>query len=111
MNTLKRLINQVKGLFPSPLPQGLPRFHQWAKEIADTYDMPTEDQRSITYALATMVVHLGPAVHKRAKYTFAKELRASAAKQVAGSAFAELKHQQQEEAAKKAAELNVTVTK
>lgn len=98
--SLKKLGNQFLGLFPTAIPTGTAEFDAWAQFIMDNYKMPTADVDSIKYALATMVMHLGPTVAYKPRYYFALALRASAAKQVAGGVFMEIKTRHQAAAAK-----------
>lgn len=89
--TLKKLLRKVLGCIPSPVPTGMAEFNTWADSIINTYKMPTQDMDSIKYALATMIMHSGPTDAYKPKLHFALALNASAAKQVAGSVFREIK--------------------
>lgn len=101
-----RLAKQFLGLFPSALPTGVTAFHAWADDIRNTYDLPTQDEASIKFTLSTIIMHLGPQVAHKPKYYFVLTLRASAAKQIAGQVFTDIKTKAAEEAhqAKAAAE-------
>jgi hypothetical protein len=92
---LTRFFNILAGFFPTPLPVGLSEFNAWADSFATTYSLPTADQDSIRYALATMIMHQGPTAAYKSKFFFYLCLRSSAAKQVAGAAFMEIKTKQQ----------------
>lgn len=100
---VKRVGRQILGLFPTPLPTGVSHFAVWADSIVSTYDLPTNDQDSIRYAFATMIMHLGPQTARKPKYYFVLAVRAACAKQVAGATFQEIKARQVE-ATKKATE-------
>lgn len=101
MNTfllkLKKLFNQVRGLFPSALPTGMSQFDAWHEKLVATYDLPTQDRDSVRYALATMILHLGPTAAFKPQYYFVLAIRSACAKQVAGAAFQEIKLRQQAE--------------
>jgi hypothetical protein len=105
-NNVVRTIKQLLGLLPSKLPTGVSEFNAWAQDIIDTYDLPTKDVESIRFTLSTIIMHLGPQAAYKAKFYFVLVLRASAAKQVAGQIFTDIKLAQKaaEEAAKKASE-------
>ncbi len=99
---IKRLYDQIRGLFPSRLPTGVAEFNAWADSIASTYQLPTADQDSVRFSLATQIMHLGPQAASKPKYFFVLAIRAGAAKQIAGNAFQEIKSRHQ--AAQKAAQ-------
>lgn len=103
MKKIKRLLCQIRGLFPSFLPTGVAEFGEWAASISSTYDLPTKDQASIEFTLASIIMHLGPQADSISKYWFAKTMRAAAAKQVAHSMFQEIKNRQQKQAAEEKA--------
>lgn len=109
MNTLlskiKKSYRFVRGLFPSALPVGMTGFEAWADSIQETYKLPTEDKDTVRFALASMIMHLGPQDATKSKYFFVLSLRAGAAKQIAGAYFYEIKQKQQ--AASKANELKI----
>lgn len=94
---LSKLVRKVRGLFPSALPQGVTEFEEWAKSIASTYWLPTINDRDIKFVLTSMIMRLGPLAAYKSKYYFVLALRASAAKQVAGYVFSDIKTQQQQE--------------
>ncbi len=106
---IKRFYNQVRGFFPSPLPTGVSEFNSWVDSIAYTYQLPTSDQDSLRFSLASQVMHLGPTVASKPKYYFALALRAGAAKQIAGNAFYEVKQNQAARQAALAAEATASV--
>lgn len=86
-----KIYKQVRGLFPSPLPVGVVEFDTWAASIGATYKLPTNNLDSIKFTLATLIMHSGPTVAFKPKYYFVLAIRASAAKQIAGNAFHEIK--------------------
>src|SRR5258706_12016664 len=90
LSKIKRIINQIKGLFSSPLPVGMAAFDTWAQSIADTYALPTTDATSIKFTLASIIIHLPPTADSKPKYYFVKMIRAASAKQIAGQAFYEI---------------------
>lgn len=97
---LKKVLNFIRGLFPSRLPQGLTEFNAWAQSIMDTYALPTLEVDSIRYILATVVMQLGAQTAYKSKMYFVLTLKAAAAKQVAGSVFYDIKTKQQEQQVK-----------
>ena len=101
---IKKLAKQVRGLFPSNLPVGVEAFNSWALELSETYDLPTKDLDSVKFTLASIIMHSGPKDDKKSNIHFVRTMRAAAAKQIAGHVFYEIKTQQQEAAAKAAAE-------
>lgn len=97
-NAIKKVVkffNQIRGLFPSPLPVGVKEFDTWAESIASTYKMPTDIMDSIKFTLATLIMHSGPTTAYKSKFYFVLAIRASAAKQIAGNAFREIKERNQ----------------
>lgn len=99
---VSRAAAQLRGLFPSRLPTGVTEFNAWADSIASTYRLPTADQDSVRFSLASQIMHLGPTADSKPKYYFVRAIRAGAAKQIAGNAFYEIKSKHQ--AAQKAAQ-------
>lgn len=91
---VKRYFNKARGFFPSALPVGLTEFNEWADSVADTYDLPTQDRDSVHYALATMILHLGPTVAYKSDWYFVLSIRSACAKQVAGATFQDIKARQ-----------------
>lgn len=91
-----RAYNQLRGLFPSPLPTGMTEFESWVDSIRSTYKLPTENRDSVTWTFATMIMHFGPNVASKSKYYFVRAFHAAAAKQIAGGAFTALKERQLE---------------
>ena len=102
---LIKLFNQLTGLLPGRLPQGVTEFYAWADSISSTYALPTDNKDSLYFALATIIMHLGPQVAYKSKWHFVKAIKAGAAKQIAGGVFQEIKQKQKqaEEAARAAA--------
>jgi hypothetical protein len=92
LTKLKKLLKQIRGLFPEAIPTGMEAFEKWAESFYDTYDnMPTEDRASVKFLLAGTVMHSGPQVAHRSKLFFYLTLKAAAAKQVAGAVFSKIK--------------------
>lgn len=96
LNKVVRVVKQLRGLLPSPLPTGAGAFDAWVEDIRNTYTMPTEDSDSIHFSFAAMIMHLGPTAATKPKYYFVLAIRASASKQVAGAAFHAVKIRQKE---------------
>lgn len=101
---LVKTVNKILFCLPTQLPLGIPAFLTWSQSIIDTYDFPDND--SVRFALATMVLHLGPTTAYKSKRYFSVCVKAGAAKQIAGAIFTEIK--QKQEAAQKAAALTTT---
>ena len=93
---LEKLAKKVMGLLPTRLPNGLTEFHKWADSFAEIYDLPTIDQDSIRYVLASKIIHLSETSAFKSKHYFYLILKAAAAKQVASAAFQEIKQKQLE---------------
>lgn len=98
MKLLKKLAKQFLGLFPSKIPVGVTEFNSWADSFSDVYTLPTQDQDSLRFTLASIIMHLGPQAAYKPKVYFLLTLKAAAAKQVAGQVFYDIKtkHQAQE---------------
>lgn len=104
INKIKRLFNQILAHFPTQLPAGLPQFEAWAKSIRDNHDLPTQHVDSINFVLTNEIMHLdiskpnyvwGPIQlywpHRKSKMFFVRRLKVMGAKQIAGTAFREIK--------------------
>lgn len=78
---MEQLINYLRGFFPEKLPIGMHEFDIFCEDLFATYCIPEND----TYrrAVATMIMHLGPTTHKKAKYFFAKSIKKAQANEVA----------------------------
>lgn len=90
---------------------GMTEFDNWIKVFTETYDLPTKDPDSIRYTVSAIILNEGASSAYRPMFYFYLRLCASAAKQIAGANFQEIKNRQRaaekaaaEEAAKKAAE-------
>src|SRR5580700_1886986 len=94
-NKITQYINKLLGLFPQPLPVGVSAFNAFVDSIRNTYEMPTQDADSITYAIAASILRFGEKRAWASKYSFVLTLRAACAKQIAGQAFQDIKHRQQ----------------
>lgn len=102
LTKIKKLIKQIRSLFPEAIPTGMEAFDQWAESFFDIYEMPTQDKASVKFTLASVVMHLGPQAAHKSKLFFYLTLKAAAAKQVAAATFSKIKD---EANAKAAAEL------
>lgn len=106
INKVKKVLSLIRAMLPSAVPIGRTEFNAWSSSIISLYNFPDND--SVRFALATMVMHLDATSAFRSKWTFAKMLRAGAAKQVASSVFQEIKLKQQEAAKLEATQLQAT---
>lgn len=78
---IKKIIKQIRGRFPSALPQTKDGFHAFIDSILDIYDLP--DMPSYRHAIASMVLHLDPLAIKKPKYYFAASVKKAMANQIA----------------------------
>lgn len=101
-----KLLKKVASLLPTKLPVGMAEFNTWADSIIELSGRFADDD-SLKFALANMIMHLGPQRSSVPKNHFVRSLRKTAANQVAGQVFLDIKEKQkaqQEEAAKLAAQ-------
>lgn len=98
VSKIKKVINQVLGLIPSPLPVGMTEFNQWSDSIINTYNLPGTE-RDKRYMLASMIIRFGETTAFKSKFFFFLALRSAAAKQIAGANFAMIRQEQQAEQA------------
>jgi hypothetical protein len=93
-----------------PLPIGMTEFNEWADRIISGALLLDVDKDSQVYALATMILTLGPHESHKEDAFFIHGLRKSAANQVADAKRKELyevkKKKEEEEKAKQAAAAN-----
>lgn len=99
--TLSLLMKRLKSYFPSKLPVGMQEFDAWAAEIIELSGKYA-DETSLRFAIATMVLHAESKYGSLPKNYFVVRLRKTAANQVAGQVFTDIKAKQEEQ--KKAAE-------
>lgn len=92
---VKKLFKKIKSYFPQRLPVGVTAFNFWADEIIVLAKCPNND--SFKFALATMIINLGPTRNKAPKNYFVKALQAGMAKQVASGIMYDLKEKQKAE--------------
>lgn len=91
---------------PQPLPQGMTEFEAWADRIISGARL-TAREDSQKFALAEMILHLGPTESHKPDAYFIHSLRKSAANQIAHAKMMEIRDQAkarlaEEEAAVKA---------
>lgn len=89
INKLKTLLQLILGFFPTPVPIGMTTYKAWTDSIISLYGLP--DNNSVRWAIASVVLHLGPQAAFRSKFFFYCTIRAGAAKQIAGAVFQEIK--------------------
>lgn len=102
-----RALKQALAFVPTRLPIGRSEFEKWSADVLYTYGWPKND--SMIFALASMIMHVGPTGAYKAKRYFGLCLHAGAAKQVAHTLFREAKERSDaalkaEEEARKSAE-------
>lgn len=87
-NSLKKLLDFI----PTQVPMGMTAFHSWADSLIETYAFPNDP--SVKFALATMIMHLGPIEAYKPRRYFMLAIKAGAAKQIASAVFQEIKAKQ-----------------
>lgn len=92
MSRLKSLLARLSSYFPTPLPVGLTEFNRWQDSILALSKVPSNE--STRFAIAVMVLHLGPTVDSKAKHYFVKSLNKSAANELANSVALDMKARQ-----------------
>ncbi len=89
---LKHLIDLIWGLLPQPLPLGMAEFDLWTTRIIRTYGLLDND--SVRFALATMIMHVGPQSSRKSPLYFAKTAKKGMANQIAHGYMQNLKEKQ-----------------
>lgn len=95
---MKRLITILLSHIPTKLPVGLTEFQTWSQSILDLSGNYA-DKDSMTFAIASMVIHLPAGKAYCSKNHFVAGLRKSAANQVASQVFQDIKERQQKQLA------------
>jgi hypothetical protein len=90
---VKRFLQKLRDCFPSATPIGMREFEIWSESIIDTYQLPV-DVRSTKFALATMLLRLGPTEAYKSKRFFFLSLRKAAAAQIGAAVMENIKNQQ-----------------
>lgn len=101
---MAKLTKFEESLPTRKLPIGMTEFNALVEELINHPDSPTKDADSVTFALASIIMHLEQGEDELPIEFFLRYLRAGAAKQIAGAAFHEvkMKHQKAAEDAKAA---------
>lgn len=89
--SIDTIISQMNE--PRPLPMGRKEFDQWINRILSGSLLPCTDRESMEFALATMLMHLGPQESHKPDAFFIHSLRKSAVNQVAHARMQEIKTQ------------------
>jgi len=76
-----------------PLPMGRAEFDVWIERILSGSLLPCTDRESMEFALASMLMHLGPQESHKEDAFFIHSLRKSAVNQVAHARMIEIKSQ------------------
>lgn len=92
----------LKSYFPTRLPVGMAEFAAWSTDVI-TLVGPIADTNSLKFALATQIMHADASKSSLPMQYFVNRIRKTAANQVAGQVFQDIKTAQIE-AQKKAAE-------
>ena len=103
MTKATRYFKQLASYVPTTLPIGMAEFDTWADSIIDLAGQ-FADSESMKFAIATMVIHLGPQRSVVAKNYFVRSLRKTAANQIAHARLYEIKLKQQKAAEEMAAQ-------
>lgn len=104
---MKLLLKRLMSLVPTPLPVGMTEFEEWSNSIIELSGNYA-DTDSMKFAIASMVIHLGPQTSHISKNHFVRSLRKTAANQIASQVFIDVKERQKQKelAAKEAAASN-----
>lgn len=100
-----KLLKKLLSYLPSKLPVGMTAFHEYSDEVIELSGK-FADEDSMRWAIANMVMHLPSTKDKVPKNYFVRCLRKTAANQIAGQVFIDIKTKQDE--ARKAAEAALT---
>lgn len=87
---MRLLIKRLLSYLPSKLPVGMTAFHEYADEVIELASQ-FADPDSMKFALANMIMHLPITRDRVPKNYFVKCLRKTAANQVAGQIFIDVK--------------------
>ncbi len=87
---------------PVPLPMGMSEFHAWGDRIISGALVPGAKYEDQKFALASMLMHLGPTESHKPDAYFIHALRKGAVNQVAHTYILERKQAQKAEEAAKA---------
>jgi hypothetical protein len=68
---------------PRPLPMGMEEFEEWSNRIISGACIPGATHQSQKFAIAEMIMHLGPTEDHAADALFIKKLRKGAVNQIA----------------------------
>lgn len=89
------------------LPVGMTEYEAFVDDLIASYDLPTKNRTSVSYVVASIIINAPDNVVEMPLKLFADMVSASAAKQIAGQVFRDIKTQQLAEA-KKQAEVTAT---
>lgn len=94
MKQVKLAVKRILSYLPSKLPVGVTEFNSFAQDILDLSGNYA-DKDSMTFAIASMVIHLPAGKGYASKNHFIQGLRKSAANQVASQVFQDIKTRQE----------------
>lgn len=95
MNKFARLVKIVGACLPTRLPVGMTEFNAWSQDIIDTFEVGgIADNDSLKWALAGIIMALGPTKAYVPKLYFFLVLVKSASNQIASGFMYELKQKQ-----------------
>jgi hypothetical protein len=97
---MKKLIKLLLSYLPTKLPVGLKEFYTFADDIIELSG-PYADRDSMTFAIASQLIHLDHLKSAIPKQYFVRSLRKSAANQIASQVFQDIKTKQAEALAAK----------
>lgn len=104
VHIVKNIIGRIRGAMPSALPQGMTEFDNWIKSFIEVYQ-PKMNDRSVRFAIATLMMRLNPTEAYKSKRYFALCLHKGAAAEVSNHVMYLIKEEQKalEQAEKDAA--------
>lgn len=105
LQKLLLLLKRVLSRFPSKLPVGVTEYKKFEADVIELAG-PMADQTSMSFAIASILIHAPSEVGSLPKSYFVLRLRKSAANQVASQVFQDIKTAQ--EAAKQTPKAEVT---
>lgn len=91
---MKMLLKQLLSRIPTKVPTGMTQFESWTNSIVELTG-PIADEDSLKFVIASAVQRLDPLDAYKPKNYFVKILQTSAAKQLAGAVFVQIKEKQQ----------------
>jgi hypothetical protein len=92
---LKNHAKRILGFFPQRLPDGMTAFKNWGEDILEIYGLPNE--ADYMHALATMIMHLGPTIHRKPPFYFFRSIKKTQANQIAYAVIQAIKEEKRQQ--------------